>query len=228
MNKEQRAMNIKQSGFTIIELLIATTIFSIVLMIILASFLQISRMFYKGVSLDNTNEAARTLVDDITSDIRLAKDGGTATSPGPNNTHFFCVGLHRYTFKLGVKVTSPQVTSPDSITSSAGAGVREDTVGSGCPIPIVGAITTNPQQLLGPDMQLNDFGTNCGKPGGLCGIDCASALMCNIHTHIVFYGFDSTVLKPSAADQAAECTGNTLDTQFCATADIKTNVMVKQ
>src|SRR6266498_3833396 len=61
------------NGFTIIELMVATTIFSIVLMVILASFLQIGRMFYKGISINNTNEATRTLVDDITSDIKLSQ-----------------------------------------------------------------------------------------------------------------------------------------------------------
>jgi prepilin-type N-terminal cleavage/methylation domain-containing protein len=62
-----------QTGFTLIELMIATTLFAVVLIVILASFLQIGKIFYKGVSLNSVHESVRTVVDEISDDIKFAQ-----------------------------------------------------------------------------------------------------------------------------------------------------------
>jgi hypothetical protein len=212
-----------EKGFTIAELLIATTIFSMVLIVILSSFLQVGRMFYKGVSVNNTNEAARNIVDAVASDARISKTITNSQASG-SGSFFFCVGSHRYTYKLATKVNASDIDSPASNTIHA--GMVQDTVSSGCPNPSSAGI--NPKQLLGPDMQLNQFSFTC------------SLKVCPIPAHLVFYGSDNTVFdshiaawKNTAADPGkasgapdAFCSGNSLSTQFCATSDINTNVTI--
>jgi|GEM_PF-769102 len=222
------------NGFTIIELLVATTIFSIVLIVIVASFLQVGRMFYKGVSVNNTNEAARTLVDDIANDIRLSKSSLYADPTADKNlmnVQYFCVGQHRYTFIFKTKVQGSDITATNLQAKNIQAGVIQDNTGGNCHQPSDDPPGTNATQILGPDMQLNNLTlTKSSSETGVSGV--------RIHTHIVFYGADNTVfdtsdttMKNTASDPGkaagasdAFCSGNSLSTQFCAVSDIDTNI----
>jgi prepilin-type N-terminal cleavage/methylation domain-containing protein len=224
--KSKRLLASEAKGFTIIELLIATIVFSTVLTIIVASFLQIGHMFYKGVSINNTTKSTANLVDAITTDARLTSKPAqlgnlTDTTPGITK-RFFCVGPHRYTFVLNSKVQGSDVTAN---SSSMSAGVIQDD-DSSCANPTTSG--GNSTQMLGPDMQLNklDF------------IVTGSAAM--VRAHVIFYGDDSTVfnstLHPNdtATDHAAAvnnpdayCSGDLLSTQFCAASDIVSNVTLR-
>ena len=62
-------------GFTIIELMIATSIFSMILLLCTVAMLQIGRTFYKGVTVTNTNEVARAVITDISSSITYSSAG---------------------------------------------------------------------------------------------------------------------------------------------------------
>jgi prepilin-type N-terminal cleavage/methylation domain-containing protein len=210
MNKQARTTKNKQGGFTIIELLVATTIFSIVLVVIVASFLQIGRMFYKGVSVNNVNESARGLVDDISNDVRLA-DASTnihvSTDTADTTIKYFCAGQHRYTFILNQQVRG----SIGVLAKDIKAGIVQDVTGGVCQQPST-LDGNSPRQVLGPDMQLN-------------ALDIAqTGTSVSIHAHVIFYGVDDSVFNPSINDPAAYCSGNLLSTQFCAMSDIKTNV----
>jgi prepilin-type N-terminal cleavage/methylation domain-containing protein len=213
----------REQGFTIIELMVATTIFSIVLMVILASFLQIGRMFYKGISVSNTQESARSVVEDITSDMKLSQTF-IANPPLSPTSGYFCVGNHRYVYGLNSKIGSTDVTSP---LPSVPKGIIKSTVTS-CPPPIASA-GSDVQQLLGPDMQLNDFSVSCPTLNN-----------CSLHVHIIFYGFDNSVfsstLHPADTstdhvaavnDKDAFCSGPLLSTQFCAVADINSIIAMR-
>lgn len=214
-----------ESGFTIVELLVATTIFSIVLMVILSSFLQIGRMFYKGISVNNVNETARSFVDAVASDVRISGNvTNTRNDNAPGSTkRFFCVGEHRYTFVLNRKVGAGDLRPA---SNSIQAGLMQDTVSGGaCPHPSVSGSGTSPQQLLGPDMQLNRMVFAC------------NTTKCDIQAHVIFYGADNSVFASSIPDldtpaealtaPDAFCSGSLLSTQFCATADINTVVTTR-
>ena len=217
----------QQSGFTIIELLIATTVFSIVLVVIVASFLQVGRMFYKGVSVNNTNEAARNLVDEISNDARLTPTPSEVKSDSTDTAkRFFCVGPHRYTFKLNTQVKAGDINSN---ARNMTAGIVQDTTSGNCQDPTA-LLGSSPRQILGPDMRLNAMNVSQNASG--------SGML--IHVHVIFYGADDRVFSSTAhpndtaADHAAAindadayCSGNILSTQFCAMADIRTNVTLK-
>lgn len=217
-------------GFTIIELMIATVVFSVVLLVILGSFLQVGRMYYKGVSLASTQNAARNLTDSITNDVRF-------TAFGPNysftsnqvvdyaGAKYFCVGAHRYTYTLGEKLTTAGYQDPDQLKGiwaetfkNAGAGV--------CPRPgEPGIDISESNQLLSPNMQVNKFDY-------VCEFD-----RCNISLHIIYYGGDDQVFtssehptQPSLAitDPDATCTGSLFSSQFCGAIDLNTTVLTRE
>lgn len=90
-----------QSGFTIVELLIATTVFSTILLVATSGIIHIGKIYYRGVVTARTQETARSIIDDVSRSIQL---GGTAalTNPATNGSGVtvFCVGNVRYTFDI--------------------------------------------------------------------------------------------------------------------------------
>jgi prepilin-type N-terminal cleavage/methylation domain-containing protein len=216
--------NTKPSGFTIIELLIATIIFSMILIVILSAFLQVGRMFYKGISMANTQEAARRVAEDVIEDVHFAQEVSPITSSSGDptgNTKYFCIGYHRYTYNLKQKVTTANI-------GNEFIGVQKATFNGTCPDPaaVPATAANNLTQLLGPDMQLNNFNLNC------------STKLCDVSLHIIFYGADNGVFSspsnPTATpaqallEPDAQCSGNLLSTQFCAFADLRTSVTLRE
>lgn len=198
MKQKQRI----SKGFTIIELLIATTVFSVVLLVFLVAFLRISQIFYKGVNMSRTQEAGRTIVQDISDDLQF--DGSSPIIGAVNgNVGYFCVGNHRYTYYLGQQVAP---STP---------GVLRENL-TGCPAPTGPGSTppaSNAEELLDSGMQVNSLSLGC--PSGHC----------TVSMHLVFYGSDPTVLIPNAQAANAQCTGEPTSSQYCATVDVKSTVL---
>lgn len=89
----------KSAGFTIIELLLATAIFSAVIVVALASFLGVSRLFYKGVTTTQTQQTARHILDVVSSDIQSASTPVQVKSTTDGRS-YTCIGSARYIYKL--------------------------------------------------------------------------------------------------------------------------------
>jgi prepilin-type N-terminal cleavage/methylation domain-containing protein len=202
--RQRRTTAKLSAGFTVIELLIATAVFSLVLLVFLSAFLRISQLFYKGVNLSNTQEAARKIVQNISNDIQFYKTPPTFGGGSPSS---ICIGSHRYSWELFKQYTP----------GGSGLGLLEENL-SGCPA------TNNPVpdnttgvQLLNPGMQLNKFSVLCN--GNLC----------DIKVRVVFYGSDPTVLSPSITSDPnypnAVCSGASESTQYCATAEYDSTVL---
>lgn len=119
--------NQKQRGFTIIELMIATTIFSLVLMICLAAIMTITRMYYQGTLQARTQNRTREIVDEIADELRyqpgdvvvndtdpllgeIENNQGEIGSVDPEalDDYYgqYCVGSVRYQYLLGFKTQS--------------------------------------------------------------------------------------------------------------------------
>ena len=60
----------KQNGFTIVELLIASAVFSFVILGASVAIIQISRLYYKGIIVSNTQTSAKAILDSITQAIQ--------------------------------------------------------------------------------------------------------------------------------------------------------------
>lgn len=206
-----------QAGFTIIELLIATTVFSLVLVVFLTAFLQISALFYKGVSMSQTQEAARNTMQSITDDIQFYKQPPRST----DFSKYFCIGIHRYSYFLGVQVVTG---------SSTKAGIYREDVGSSCFPPQApnDVNLSTADQLLNSQMQVNDLTPNC------------TGQICTVHLHIVYYGNDKRAFVSNKSGYNnnlnsptydaykapdAQCTGSNVSSQFCAVADFTNTVL---
>ena len=107
----------EQRGFTLIELMIATMVFSVILLLCVFGLVQVGNTYYRGLTSSQTQNAARAISDDIVQSIQF--DGGTvissipaSTDPvptvttwaNPGATGAFCLGDKRYTYLIGRQV----------------------------------------------------------------------------------------------------------------------------
>lgn len=111
-----------QAGFTLVELLIATTVFSVILMAAAAALVQVGRMYYKGVVTTQVQNVARTVIDDVSRTIQFG-DGSYEKIPAEASPptaqppiQVICVGNTRYTYVVGMQVNNK---IPSGIYNSA-------------------------------------------------------------------------------------------------------------
>ena len=159
----------KQKGFTIIELMIATVVFSLVLLLCITGIVQISRAYYKGVTQSTTQEAARNVLEEIVQTIQLSgKDITTAaaTDSGPfvaagnvsDGTGAFCIGNKKYSYVLDRQVVDG--TPDESVKETRHALISEDEI---CENTVSAAtnldadLTGTQRSLLGENMRLTNF-----------------------------------------------------------------------
>jgi len=168
INKMRR---VHQEGFTIIEVLIASAIFSVVLLAALAGFMQIGRLFYKGVTISQTQAIANDILSDVSGNFQTATSvTGQLTG---NGYTYLCVGSARYTINRTVKIDQSSPSYPDHSPGGNFGLLKDITSSSGtaCPppcnnLPVGGVLATcgsdnlrlsNPVELLGNNMRLSSF-----------------------------------------------------------------------
>ena len=76
----------QQRGFTLAELSIAMAIFSLVLLVMAAGVLQLYHIYEAGHQIRDTQEAARTITQDITDDTHNSLMVAVGTAPDGQNT----------------------------------------------------------------------------------------------------------------------------------------------
>lgn len=219
------------SGFTIVELMIATVVFSVVLLIITAGLLSIGRSYYKGVSSVQAQEAANTIAQAIGQDIQFS--GGSVLSR--NGTYdMWCAGSRRYTYapaKAQGATSSPlNVVVADSISGSCSGSTPIPNLNR----PLTDAQYTKPQSLLGPKMRIVKFEVT----------PAAAANTYNISVRVV-YGDDDLLCSDDPAAPPNDCSSGGVSasvtddslmkrlicksirsgTQFCAVSEINTTVV---
>ena len=126
-----------ENGFTIVELMIALTVLSTILLISTTVFIQIGRLYTKGINSADLQNAARTVVTDLSSSVQLSGSqppgcaaGDTACGCTPatfyvnkapsqvdsgvtlNEVYAFCVGKIRYTYVLNRELGDDSAAPP--------------------------------------------------------------------------------------------------------------------
>ena len=98
---KQRHTN--NEGFTIIELMIASAVFTMVLLLSTFAILNIGRTYYKGVTATRTQETARAVMEEITDSIRF---GGAEirTLETKDDIHGFCIGDVKFSYVLDAQL----------------------------------------------------------------------------------------------------------------------------
>lgn len=196
-----------KGGFTLVELMIATTVFSVVLMVGSAAFVQLGRSYYKGVTMTQTQETARQIMQNVSANVRLSSSVSPVAS-ATGSRQYYCVGGHRYSFKLFNKVD----TSNHNFSTNFGL-ISDEPNGDGCGDPFDGsAPLVKPAELLGNNMRLLAFSIT---PVG------ASGTTFTINVTVAF-GSDNVLTNP--ASPTAQCQGFGNVTQFCAVTTLSSTV----
>jgi len=139
--------DISQAGFTIIELLIATLVFSMVIIVILYGVLDFTHAYYSGVNSSSTQDTARNIMNTIAQSVEFSGSDITTTPttlPAAGGLVSFCAGGTTYVYNWGVEYDAS--TGP----SSTNAGLYA--IAGGCqtlPFAISGG-----QELLADHMRI--------------------------------------------------------------------------
>ncbi len=129
-----------QSGFTIVELMIATLVFSMVLLVITFGVIHFTTAYYRGINSSSTQTATQNAIDSVTQSIQFSSGGTTAS----DTTHF-CAGGKVFLYDLG-KQFSGTPTATDR-------GFYEMPADTSCSDP---GTPTGGTELLGKHMRLAD------------------------------------------------------------------------
>ncbi len=131
-----------QQGFTIVELMIATAVFSLVILVITAGVLHFTTEYYHGITSSTTQGIARDVVDDISQAIQFS--GQVPVQSAAAQTGYLCAGGQEFIYNIGAEVK----------TDGSVQGLTEYTIGGA-------ACTATPSgtgtELLQPSMRLAQF-----------------------------------------------------------------------
>lgn len=208
-----KIVNDRQSGFTIIELLIATTIFSFILLIATAGIIKIGQLYYKGVTESKTQEVVRSISDELSRSIQFANQAKRAGSA--SNPNIYCLGDTRYTININQKY--------DSKTDLAGVpikttGLIAERIGVG--VDCTSASSLQTRQLLGNQMRLlklevTPLGTNDDAWN-------VKAKIAYGDDDLLTHYDNAGVLLPAPDIAGANCKSGISGSSFCATAQLDT------
>jgi prepilin-type N-terminal cleavage/methylation domain-containing protein len=192
-------------GFTFVELLISSAVFSVVLLLCAVGIVQVGKMFYKGVTINRTQDTARRVADDLSQSIQFGNtQTGNFRQTGISGSNLsLCLGEVRYTYNTGVALSANQhVLWKDRIATGASC----TPVNLSVPVPSINGV-----ELLGENMRIPRI--NVPPPSsGVWSVDI-----------IVAYGEDTDIfLNPSNPTQ---CKSSNIGGQFCAVSRINTNVI---
>lgn len=82
-----------QKGFTLVELLLATALFSFILLFVTAGFVQVNRAYNKGITVKRMHETARYIADQFSRTIINASSSTNLviTSSPPDVANILCI-----------------------------------------------------------------------------------------------------------------------------------------
>jgi len=199
LDRQRRSHSDVSAGFTIAELMIATSVFSVILLVGAAAFVQLGRAYYRGVTTTQTQQTAKQIINKVSADIRL----NSSVSPlgtASGSRLYYCLGPHRYSFILYKLVDS------SNHDNSTNFGLLEDEPpGAGCGNPFDGSLPlVNPTEILGSNMRLLTFAINpVGSSGTIYSVKITVAS-----------GADAALTNPT--DPNAQCQGGGAVTEFCS------------
>lgn len=204
MNKIRQQSANNQNGFTILELLIATAVFSIVLLLCATAVLQVGQLFYKGVITNRIQDTARKVVNDVIGSIQYGESGLTYTrlsSPGRTTV---CLGSIRYTFLDGVSVGGAPLQVPHVLWKDRlGAGAA---CGS---LPVNMVTPASGEELLGSNMRIKDFN-----------VVQLSGSAWQVMVTVAYGATDNVFAVSGGVPDYGHCVNRKLGGQFCAVSSV--------
>ncbi len=141
----------KSSGFTIIELMIATTVFSIVILGMTAATTTMSKAYQRSIYNFNTQAIASELVDLLAQSVRFSSGSVMQSGDPVADTGSLCIGNRQvlYTFGRQVRDSISSTSSKYAVVSRPNVGCKLDSIIGNTPA------LTNHKELLGRGMRLS-------------------------------------------------------------------------
>jgi prepilin-type N-terminal cleavage/methylation domain-containing protein len=203
-------MSKRNRGFTIVELMIATLVFSVVLILITVGVLTFTKSYYQGINQSNTQNAARTIIESVSQAIQFSGDAVTTPITSNNGSLGFCIGNQRYSYYLGGQLWDEG--TPDAALHQVKHALVMDKSGScaGLAAQDIQGATVAGEEMLQPRMRLSKL-TVENLSGGLYKV-----------TVRVVFGDDDLLNNPAGPD--ANCKVSISGSQFCAQSELSTIV----
>ena len=244
MNKSDTTNN---QGFTIVELMIALSILSIILVMASAILINIGELYSKGVNGANLQNAARTIAADVSSNLQFSGNTPAISSPCapsaitcpaaqslvqlvntsgenaglPVPVYTFCIGTARYNFILNQELGDDPYATNGSYSGDIDTQhvLWKDTLpGSGC--PALGDL--NQFSRAHPSTGYNSY-EMMPTHMRLTRFK-VSQLSGDVYSVDVWMAYGDSDLVVTAADGSNTCNGGA-GTQYCAISQISTDVM---
>jgi len=160
-------MNHSKQGFTLIELMLAMTFVSALLLAIAMTVIQISNVYTRGLTIKEVNQAGRTISTDLK---RGISQSAPFAVPGPKYVDRswggrLCVGQYSYVWNYGVTLSDPKANGSNSnIYGNSTSKIRfvkvPDSAGSYCSTPTKSIDSTGAVELLASgdrDLAMHSF-----------------------------------------------------------------------
>lgn len=136
-----------QGGFTILELTIATAVFSVVILVMAVGILSFSRGFFKATNQTQTQQTARSVIDELGQNVQFSKSIEGGDPVGAWNV--ICIDNLRYSYRINQRFNASDAGSHALIRSPLAGPCEPDSV--------LNAATDT--ELLGQNMRLTNFVT---------------------------------------------------------------------
>jgi len=111
----------QQSGFTMVELLIAMAFFSFLLLFITFGFVQVNRSYTRGITVKAIQESSRTIIEDISRNVRISEEVRYLTpADGPQAGYRLCFSGVRYAWNQHQEGNTDYTPSAEEFQNSTG------------------------------------------------------------------------------------------------------------
>jgi prepilin-type N-terminal cleavage/methylation domain-containing protein len=205
-----------QKGFTIVELMIAISVFSIAVLLVTMGVLVISRQYQQGTTRTKLESANREIHQNISQAVQYS--GANTQASTETDWNAFCAGTQRFVY--GKVIVAPGTYDAAYYKNTLKAGLYADTVQNDtCPLPSVngtpigGAVGSGPN-LLDRDNLLPD-----GAKVVTFSYDTTSKMLT---TKFVLSDFD--LLNLGTADEI-NCKTGVAGKEFCAVVQLQSSAI---
>lgn len=196
----------EDKGFTIVELLVAITVFSLILVVVSAGLIQAGRMYYRANIVSRTQNINRGIVDEFSRGLQFSgsRPHIELSDDGVNLDRICFSASTRYSIELDAIVGTDEAYA-----------IALDSPGPGCPSVESGDLE-NAIELLGDNMQLTNLSIE-----RLSNTD-----NYRIYSRII-YGDEDLIIREDREDGFGErkyCKTGTVGVEFCAVSELTTTV----
>jgi|SRR5579884_1829837 len=143
-------IKLNNKGFTIIELLVATSVLSVILLLVTVMLINIGNLYYKDVNQAHVQDSVRSISDEITSQLELSPNKPQTGSQLISGVtiNVYCIGPTRYSYVKSIPGSAWQMNTPFStVTFQIPHLLWRDTPNAGCNPSVAADLTAMPPTL---------------------------------------------------------------------------------